>query len=139
MVSQIKKMEVESRMLRKVWLIRANEGRSNWSLKKLHNEEIHVVYSSINKLSFFLCRNSLLSQMSFHCVGRGVSLRWSVQRLWVSKKMWHQLWKRNAYRVMFRKYEVKISLWRPKCRWKNKISIYPQEIRFESVELIHLF
>ena len=40
---------------------------------------------------------------------------------------------------MFRKSEVKRSPPRPKCRWENNITIHPQEIRFESVELIHLF
>jgi hypothetical protein len=38
-------------------------------MKTLRNEEIHGVGSSINKLLFFLCRNSLLSHRPFHCGG----------------------------------------------------------------------
>jgi len=45
---------------------------------------------------------------------------------------------RNAYNILVGKPEGKRPLIRPRCRWKNTITIDHREIEWEGVDWIHL-
>ena len=93
----------ESKVLRKVFGAKKDEITGEW--RKLHNTELHALYSLPNII------RSLKSRR----------LRWAghIARMEQS---------RNAYRVLVGKPEGKRLLGRPRRRWEDNIKIYLREV-----------
>jgi hypothetical protein len=83
--------------------------------RKLHNEELHNLYSSPNIIRMIKSRR----------------MRWAghVARMGVT---------RNAYRILVRKAEVKRPLRRPRCRWVDNIKMDLREIGWDGIHCIEL-
>ena len=101
----------ENKVLRKIFGARRDEITGEW--RKLHNAELHALYSSPN-----IIRNLKSGQ-----------LRWA----------WHvahmeQL--RNAYRVLVGKPESKRPLGRPRRRWEDNIKMELREVGCDSRDWI---
>jgi hypothetical protein len=81
--------------------------------RKLHNEELHNLYSSPNIIRMF----------------KSIRMRWAghVARLGET---------RNAYRLLVGKPEGKRSLGRPRRRWVDNIKVYLREIGWDGIDLI---
>jgi hypothetical protein len=84
-------------------------------LRKLHNEELHNLYSSPNIIRMTKSRR-------MRCTGH-------VARMGE---------KRNAYRILVGKPEGKRSLGRPRRRWVNNITIDLREIGWGGIGWIDL-
>jgi hypothetical protein len=84
-------------------------------LRKLHNEELHSLYSSPNIIRMIKSRR----------------MRWvgHVERIRET---------RNAYRILVGKPEGKRPLGKPRSRWVNNIKIYLREIECDGMDLIDL-
>jgi hypothetical protein len=80
--------------------------------RKIHNEELHNMYSSPN-----IIRRIIKS-------GR---MRWAVARMGE---------KRNAYRILVGNPEGKSPLGRPRCRWVDSIKIDVRKIGWDGMDLI---
>jgi hypothetical protein len=83
--------------------------------RKLHNEELHNLYSS---LSIIRIMKSRRMRWAGHVVGTGE--------------------KRNAFRVLVRKPEFKRPLGRPRHRWVDNIKVDPREIGCNGMNWIDL-
>jgi hypothetical protein len=83
--------------------------------RKLHNEELHNLYSSFNIIRMFKSRR----------------MRWTghVARMGAN---------RNAYRLLVGKPEGKRPLGRPGRRWVDNIKIYLREIGWDGMDWIEL-
>jgi hypothetical protein len=79
----------------------------------LHNEEFHILYSSLN----------IIRQIK------------SRRMRWVGHRVGEE---RNVYRVLMGKPEGKRPLGRPRRRWENRIRMDLREIGWGSVEWIQL-
>ena len=103
----------ENKVLRKIFGGKRDEITGEW--RKLHNSELHALYSSPNII------RSLKSRR----------LRWAghVARMELS---------RNAYRVLLKKPERKRTLGRPRRRWEDNIKMDSKEVDCDPGEWIDL-
>jgi hypothetical protein len=103
----------ENRVLRRIFGPKRDEVTGE--LRKLHSEELHILYSSPNIIRQIKSR-------TMRCAGH-------VARMGVE---------RNVYRVLVGKPEGKRPLGRPSCRWEDGIRMDLGEIGWGSVEWIQL-
>jgi hypothetical protein len=89
-------------VLRRIFGPERNEVRGSW--RKLHNEELHKLYSSPSIIRMIKSR-----------------MRWSGHIARLGEK-------RNAYRILMGKPEGKKPLGRPRCRWLYNIKMDLREI-----------
>jgi hypothetical protein len=103
----------ENRVLRRIFGPRRDEVTGD--RRKLHNEELHNLYSSPNIIRKIKSRK----------------IRWTghVARMGET---------RNAYMILVGKPEGKRPLGRPRCRWVNNIKMELREIRWDGMEWIEL-
>jgi hypothetical protein len=94
----------ENRVLRRIFGPKSDEVTGGW--RKLHNEELHNLYSSSSIIRMIKSRR-------MRCAGH-------VARMGR---------KRNAYRVQVGKREIKIPLGRPRRRWVDNIKMDLRKIR----------
>jgi hypothetical protein len=83
--------------------------------RKLHNEELHNLYSSPSTIRMIKSRR----------------MRWEGHVARMGEK-------RNAYRILVGNPEGKRSLGRPKRRWVDNIKVDLTEIRWDGVDWIDL-
>jgi hypothetical protein len=86
----------ENRVLRRIFGPKRNDVTGDW--RKLHNEELHNLYSWPNIIRMTKSRR----------------MRWAGHVLRIGEK-------RNAYRILVGKPERKRPLGRPTCRWVDNI------------------
>jgi hypothetical protein len=98
----------ENRVLRRIFGPKRNEVTGEW--RKLHSEDLHIVYSSPNIIRQIKSRR----------------MRWAghVERMEEE---------RNVYRVLMGKPEGKRPLERPRRRWEDGIRVDLREIGWGSV------
>jgi hypothetical protein len=103
----------ENRVLRRILGPRRDEVTGDW--RKLHNEEIHNLYSSPNVIRMIQSKK----------------MRWAghVARMGAT---------RNAYRILVGKPEGKSQLRRPKLRWVDNIKMDLGEILLDGMDWIEL-
>jgi hypothetical protein len=99
------------RVLRRIFGPKRDEVTGGW--RKLHNEELHSLYSSPNIIR-------MKSRM-----------RWTGHVAHMGEKL-------NACRIMVGKHEGKRPLGRPKRRWVHNIKMYLREIGWGSMGWIDL-
>jgi hypothetical protein len=85
-----------NRVLRRIFGPKRDEVTGDW--RKLHNEELHNLYSSPNIVTMI---KTMWMTWSGHVAGIGA--------------------KRNAYRILVGKPEGKRPLGRPRRRWMNNV------------------
>jgi hypothetical protein len=83
--------------------------------RKLHNEELHSLYSS----------PSIIRTI------KSIRMRWA-------RHVPRKGEKRNANRIFVGKPEGKRPLGRPRRRWVNNIKMYPREIGWDGIDWIDL-
>jgi hypothetical protein len=93
----------ENRVMRRIFGLKRNEVTGGW--RKLHNEELHKLYSSPSVIRMIKSRR----------------MRWAGHVAWMGEK-------RNAYRILAGKPEGKRPLGRPRRMWANNIKIDLREI-----------
>jgi hypothetical protein len=103
----------ENRTLRRIFGPRRDEVTGEW--RKLHNEELHDLYSSPSIIRIIKSRR----------------MRWAVH---VARKGE----KKNTYRLMVGKPEGKKPLGRPRCRWVDNIRMDLAEVGLGDVDWIGL-
>jgi hypothetical protein len=108
----------ENRVLRRIFGPKRDEVTGEW--RKLHNEELHILYSSQNIIRQIKSRR-------MRCVGHVAHI--GEERRGEEK---------NVYRVLMGKPEGKRPLGRPRCRWENGIRMDLREIGWGSVDWIQL-
>jgi hypothetical protein len=86
---------------RNIWTLRDRR----WDWRKLHNEELHKLYSSPNIIRMIKSRR----------------MRWAGHVIRMGET-------RNAYRILVGKPEGKRPLGRPRRRWANNIKMGLREI-----------
>ncbi|KAJ4444228.1 hypothetical protein ANN_06019 [Periplaneta americana] len=103
----------ENKVLRKIFGAKRDEVTGEW--RKLHNAELHALYSS----------SDIIRNIKSRC------LRWAghVARMGES---------RNAYRVLVGRPEGKRSLGRPRRRWKDNIKMDLREVGYDYRDWINL-
>jgi hypothetical protein len=103
----------ENRVLRRIFGPRRDEVTADW--RKLHNEELHNVYSSPNIIRMMKSRR----------------MRWAghVARMGET---------RNAYRILVGKPGGKRPLGRPRRRWVDNIKMDLREIAEDGMDWIEL-
>ncbi|KAJ4444268.1 hypothetical protein ANN_06060 [Periplaneta americana] len=103
----------ENKVLRKIFGAKRDEVTGEW--RKLHNTELHALYSSPDIIRNIKSRR----------------LRWAghVARMGES---------RNAYRVLVGRPEGKIPLGRPRRRWEDNIKMDLREVGYDDREWINL-
>ncbi|KAJ4448485.1 hypothetical protein ANN_10501 [Periplaneta americana] len=103
----------ENKVLRKIFVAERDEVTGEW--RKLHNTELHALYSSPD----------IIKNIKSRC------LRWAghVARMGES---------RNAYRVLVGRPEGKISLGRPRRRWEDNIKMDLMEVGYDDRDWINL-
>ncbi|KAJ4435442.1 hypothetical protein ANN_18057 [Periplaneta americana] len=103
----------ENKILRKIFGAERDEVTGEW--RKLHNTELHALYSSPDIIRNIKSRR----------------LRWAghVARMGES---------RNAYRVLVRRSEGKIPLGRPRRRWEDNIKMDLREVGYDDRDWINL-
>ncbi|KAJ4425778.1 hypothetical protein ANN_27403 [Periplaneta americana] len=103
----------ENKVLRKIFVAKRDEVTGEW--RKLHNTELHTLYSS---------REIIRNIKSRH-------LRWAghVARMGES---------RNAYRVLVGRPEGKRPLGRPRRRWEDNIKMDLREVGYDDRDWINL-
>ncbi|KAJ4443786.1 hypothetical protein ANN_05564 [Periplaneta americana] len=103
----------ENKALRKIFGAKRDEVTGEW--RKLHNTELHALYSSPD-----IIRN--IKSRRFRWAGL-------VARMGES---------RNAYRVLVGRPEGKRPLWRPRCRWEDNIKMNLREVGYDGRDWINL-
>jgi hypothetical protein len=103
----------ENRVLRRIFGPKREDVTGDW--RKLHNEELHNLYSSPNIIRLIKSRR----------------MRWT----WHVARMGEP---RNAYRILVGKPEIKRPLGRPRRRWVDNIKMYLREIGWDGVDWIEL-
>jgi hypothetical protein len=98
----------ENRVLRRIFSLKRDEVMGDW--RKLHNEELHNLYSSPNIIRMIKSRR----------------MRWTGQVARMGAK-------RNAYRTLVRKPEG-----RPRRRWVHNIKMDLREIVWDGMDWIDL-
>jgi hypothetical protein len=101
----------ENRVLRRIFGLKRVEVMGYW--RKLHNEELHNLYSSINRLI-----NTRMMRWVGHVAQMGE--------------------KRNAYRILVGKPEGKRPPGRPRLRWMDNIAIVLIEVGWDGMDWIDL-
>ncbi|KAJ4448643.1 hypothetical protein ANN_00033 [Periplaneta americana] len=103
----------ENKVLRKIFGAKRDEVTGEW--RKLHNTELHALYSSPDIIRNIKSRR----------------LRWAghVARMGES---------RNAYRVLVGRLEGKRPLGRPRRRWEDNIKMYLREVGYDDRDWINL-
>ncbi|KAJ4441857.1 hypothetical protein ANN_11716, partial [Periplaneta americana] len=103
----------ENKVLRKIFGAKRDEVTGEW--RKLHNTELHALYSSADIIRNIKSRR----------------LRWAghVARMGES---------RNAYRVLVGRQEGKRPLGRPRRRWEDNIKMDLREVRYDDRDWINL-
>ncbi|KAJ4448531.1 hypothetical protein ANN_10549 [Periplaneta americana] len=103
----------ENKVLRKISGAKRDEVRGEW--RKLHNTELHALYSSPDIIRNIKSRR----------------LRWAghVARMGES---------RNGYRVLVGRPEGKRPLGRPRRRWEDNIKMYLREVGYDDRDWINL-
>jgi transcription termination factor 2 len=103
----------ENRVLRRIFEPRRDEVTGDW--RKLHNEELHNLYSSLNITRVIKSRR----------------MRWAghVARMGET---------RNAYRILVGKLEGNRPLGRPRRGWLDNIKMDLREIGWDFVDWIEL-
>jgi hypothetical protein len=101
----------ENRMLRRIFGPKRNEVPGGW--RKLHNEELHNLYSSLNTNRTIKSR----------------TMRWAGHLARMGEK-------RNAFRILVRKPEGKRPLGRQRRRWVDNIKIDLREIGWDGMDWI---
>ncbi|KAJ4439145.1 hypothetical protein ANN_15102 [Periplaneta americana] len=101
----------ENKVLRKIFGAKQDEVTGEW--RKLHNAELHALYSSPDIIRNIKSRR----------------LRWSghVARMGES---------RNSYRVLVGRPEGKRPLGRPRCRWEDNIKMDLREVGYDDRDWI---
>jgi hypothetical protein len=102
----------ENRVLRKIFGPKKEEDRS-W--RKLHNDELHNLYSSSNIVRVIKSRR----------------IRWAGHVACMREG-------RGVYRVLVGRPEGKRSLGRTRCRWEDNIKMDLREIGVDGANWIHL-
>jgi hypothetical protein len=102
-----------NRVLRRLFGPKRGEVTGDW--RKLHNEELHKLYSSLNIIRMIKSRR----------------LRWAGHVARMREK-------RNPYRILVGKPEGKRPLGRPRCRWVDNIKIDFRERGWISMAWIDL-
>jgi hypothetical protein len=103
----------ENRVLRRILGPKRDEVTGEW--RKLHNEELHILYSSKNIIRQIKSRR----------------MRWAGHVARMGGE-------RNVYRVFSGKPEGKRPLGRPRRKWEDRVRIDLREIGSESVDWIQL-
>jgi hypothetical protein len=103
----------ENRMLRRMFGPKRDEVTGDW--RKLHNEELHNLYSSSLIIRIIKSRR----------------MRWTGHAARMGEK-------RDAYRILVGKPEGKIPLGKPRRRWVDNIKMDLGEIRLGNVDWINL-
>jgi hypothetical protein len=88
----------ENRVLRRIFVPKRHEVIGCW--RKLHNEELHNLYSSLNTIRMIKSRK----------------MRWAGHVARIGEK-------RNAYKILVGKPEGRRPLRTPRCRWVGNINI----------------
>jgi hypothetical protein len=96
----------ENRVLRRIFGPKRDEVTGEW--RKLHSEELHILYSSTNIIRQRISRR----------------MRWAGHVARMEEE-------RNVYRVLMGNLEGKRSLARPRCRWEDGIRMDLTEIGWE--------
>jgi hypothetical protein len=102
----------ENRVLRKIFGPKREEDGS-W--RKLHNDELHKLYSSPNIVRVIKSRR----------------MRWTGHVARMGKE-------RDVYRVLVGRHEVKRPLGRPRRRWEDNIKMGLREIGIDEANWIRL-
>jgi hypothetical protein len=105
--------EERDRVLRRIFGPKRDHVTGDW--RKLHNEELHNLYSSPNIIRMIKSRR----------------MRWAGHVGRMGER-------RNAYRILVWKPEGKGPLGRPRRRWVDNIQIDPREIGWGGMDWIHL-
>jgi hypothetical protein len=84
----------QNRVLRRIFGLKMDEVTGEW--RKLHNDELHIFYSSQNIIRQIKSRR----------------MRWAGRVACMGEE-------RKVYKVLVGKPEGKIPLGRPKCRWED--------------------
>jgi hypothetical protein len=103
----------ENRVLRRIFGLKRDEVTGDW--RKLHNKELHKLYSSPNIIRMIKSRR----------------MKWAEQVARMREK-------RNAYRILVGKPEGKRPLGRPRRRWMDNIKIDLREIGWDGMDWIDL-
>jgi hypothetical protein len=103
----------ETRVLRRIFGLKKDEVTGGW--RKLHNEELHNLYSSPSIIRMIKSRG----------------MRWAGHIARMGRK-WH------AYRILVRRPERKRTLGRPRHRWVDDIKMDLREIKWGGVDWIDL-
>jgi hypothetical protein len=103
----------ENKVLRRTFGAKRDEVTGGW--RKLHNEELHDLYSSPSIIRIIKARRVRLAE---HVARMGE--------------------KRNAYRLLVGKTEGKRPLWRPRRRWVDNIRMDLVEVEWGGVDWIGL-
>jgi hypothetical protein len=103
----------ENRFLRRIFGPKRDKVTVEW--RKLHNVELHILYSSPNIIRQIISRR----------------MRWAGHVARMAEE-------RNAYRLLMGKPQGKRPLRRSKRRWEDGIRIYLREIGWGSVDWIRL-
>jgi hypothetical protein len=102
----------ENRLLRRIFGAKRDEATGGW--RKLHNEELHGLYSSPN---ISMIKSSRI-RWTRRVARRGEMIK--------------------AYKIVFEKHEGRRPLGRPRRRWEDDTKMDLREIGLESVDWIHL-
>jgi hypothetical protein len=103
----------ENRVLRRIFGPKRDEVTGGW--RKLHNEELHGLYSSPSIFRVIKARR----------------MRWAGHVALMGEV-------RGAYNILVGRPEGRRPLGRPMCRWEDNIEMDLREIEFGDVEWIHL-
>jgi transcription termination factor 2 len=103
----------ENRVLRRIFGPKRDEVTGGW--RKLHNEELHKLYSSPSIIRMIKSRR----------------MRWAGHVARMGEK-------RNAYRILVEKPEGKRPLGRPRRRWVDNIKMDLREIGWDGMDWIYL-
>jgi hypothetical protein len=103
----------ENRVLRRIFEPRRDEVTGDW--RKLHNEELHNLYSSPNIIRMM----------------KSMRMRWAGHVAQMGET-------RNAYRILVGKPEEKRPLGRPKRRWVDTIKMDLRETGWDGVDWTEL-
>jgi hypothetical protein len=102
----------ENRVLRRIFGPKRDE---DGSLRKLHNDELHSLYSSPNIVEVIISRR----------------MRWVGHAARMGRG-------RCVYRVLVVRPEDQRPVGRPRCRWEDKIKTDLREIRIDGANWIRL-